>query len=35
MQENAGYTSEALDTVIPYYISKGYKFAKLSDYLTY
>lgn len=35
MQENAGYTPEALDTVIPYYISKGYKFAKLSDYLTY
>ncbi|MGC7873054.1 polysaccharide deacetylase family protein [Desulfosporosinus sp. SYSU MS00001] len=33
MLENAQYTAEALDTVIPYYLEKGYRFAKLSDYL--
>lgn len=35
MQENAVYTPDALDIVIPYYLSKGYRFAKLSDYLKY
>lgn len=35
MLENAKYTAEALDTVIPYYLKKGYRFAKLSDYLKY
>ncbi|BCJ94501.1 hypothetical protein acsn021_20700 [Anaerocolumna cellulosilytica] len=33
MSEDARYTPEALDAVIPYYIKKGYRFAKLSDYL--
>jgi peptidoglycan/xylan/chitin deacetylase (PgdA/CDA1 family) len=33
MSEDARYTPEALDTVIPYYMAKGYRFAKLSDYL--
>ena len=33
MSENAKYTAEALDTVIPFYMNLGYRFAKLSDYL--
>lgn len=33
MSEDARYTSEALNAVIPYYMEKGYRFAKLSDYL--
>lgn len=33
MSDESKYTSEALDTVIPYYIKQGYRFARLSDYL--
>lgn len=33
MSDNAQFTAEALDTVIPYYLSKGYKFGRISDYL--
>ncbi|GMQ61977.1 polysaccharide deacetylase family protein [Vallitalea maricola] len=33
MSDNSRYTAEALDVVIPYYQAKGYRFAKLSDYL--
>ncbi|MCX7657859.1 MAG: polysaccharide deacetylase family protein [Oscillospiraceae bacterium] len=33
MSENARYTAEALDTVIPFYMNLGYRFARLSDYL--
>ncbi|MEG6523446.1 polysaccharide deacetylase family protein [Desulfotomaculum sp. 1211_IL3151] len=34
MSENAKFTPAALDEVIPYYMEQGYRFAKLSDYLT-
>lgn len=33
MSDNAKYTAEALDIVIPYYLSQGYHFARISDYL--
>lgn len=34
MSDEAKYTAEALDEVIPYYLSKGYHFARISDYLS-
>lgn len=34
MSEQAKFTPAALDEVIPYYMEQGYRFAKLSDYLT-
>ncbi len=33
MSGEAKYTAEALDTVIPFYMNLGYRFARLSDYL--
>lgn len=33
MSDEAKYTAEALDVVIPYYLRQGYSFARLSDYL--
>lgn len=33
MSDEAQYTAEALDKVIPYYQKQGYEFVKLSDYL--
>ncbi|MDO5776479.1 MAG: hypothetical protein Q4P22_07635, partial [Eubacteriales bacterium] len=33
MQENAKYTAEALDTMIPIWKSQGYSFARIDDYL--
>ena len=33
MLENAKYTAQALDTMIPYWQQKGYTFARLDDYL--
>ncbi|NMA86630.1 MAG: polysaccharide deacetylase family protein [Tissierellia bacterium] len=33
MSDEAKYTAEALDIVIPYYLNKGYRFEKLSNYL--
>ena len=33
MPDEARYTAEALDIVIPYFIKQGYEFARLSDYL--
>ena len=33
MQENAKYTAEALDTMIPIWKSLGYSFARIDDYL--
>lgn len=33
MSDQARYTAEALDIVIPYFIKQGYEFARLSDYL--
>lgn len=33
MSDEAQYTAEALDIVIPYFIEQGYEFARLSDYL--
>src|SRR5699024_4282270 len=33
MSDEALYTADALDIVIPYFIKQGYKFARLSDYL--
>lgn len=33
MSDEARYTAEALDIVIPYFIKQGYEFARLSDYL--
>ena len=33
MSDEAQYTAEALDTVIPYYMAQGYRFEKLSAYL--
>lgn len=33
MSDEAEYTAEALDYLIPYYLSQGYTFSKLSDYL--
>ncbi|HHX60559.1 MAG TPA: polysaccharide deacetylase family protein [Epulopiscium sp.] len=33
MSDESAYTAEALDAVIPYYMERGYRFAKLSDYL--
>ena len=34
MSDEAKYTAEALDEVIPYYLAKGYHFARISDYLS-
>ena len=34
MLENARYTAQALDTMIPYWKEQGYSFARLDDYLT-
>lgn len=33
MSDEAKFTAEALDTIIPYYLSQGYKFGRISDYL--
>ena len=33
MQENARYTAQALDTMIPYWQQQGYTFARIDDYL--
>lgn len=33
MQENAKYTAQALDTMIPYWQQQGYTFARIDDYL--
>ena len=33
MSDQAQFTAEALDTIIPYYLSQGYKFGRISDYL--
>lgn len=33
MSDEAKFTAEALDEIIPYYLSKGYKFGRISDYL--
>ena len=33
MQENAKYTAQALDTMIPIWQQQGYKFARIDDYL--
>ena len=33
MSDEAEFTAEALDYLIPYYLSQGYTFSKLSDYL--
>lgn len=33
MQENAKYTAQALDTMIPVWKSQGYSFARIDDYL--
>lgn len=33
MQENAKYTAQALDTMIPVWQSQGYRFARIDDYL--
>lgn len=34
MLENAKYTAQALDTMIPYWQQKGYTFARIDDYLS-
>lgn len=34
MQENAKYTAQALDTMIPYWQQQGYTFARIDDYLS-
>lgn len=34
MSDEAKYTAEALDEVIPYYLSQGYHFARISDYIS-
>lgn len=34
MQESAKYTAQALDTMIPIWISQGYSFARIDDYLS-
>ena len=33
MQENAKYTAQALDTMIPIWQAQGYTFARVDDYL--
>lgn len=33
MSDNSAHTADALDVLIPFYKTEGYKFAKLSDYL--
>ena len=33
MSDEAKFTAQALDTIIPYYLSQGYKFGRISDYL--
>lgn len=33
MSDESKFTAEALDTIIPYYLSQGYKFGRISDYL--
>lgn len=33
ISDEAKFTAEALDTIIPYYLSQGYKFGRISDYL--
>ena len=33
MQENAKYTAQALDTMIPVWKARGYRFARIDDYL--
>ncbi|WP_133015239.1 polysaccharide deacetylase family protein [Clostridium cuniculi] len=33
MSDEAKFTAEALDTIIPYYLSQGYEFGRISDYL--
>ena len=35
MQENAKYTAQALDTMIPIWEQEGYRFARIDDYLSY
>ena len=34
MQENAKYTAQALDTMIPVWEQEGYRFARIDDYLS-
>ena len=34
MLENAKYTAQALDTMIPYWQQQGYTFARIDDYLS-
>ncbi len=35
MQENAKYTAQALDEMIPVWEQEGYRFARIDDYLSY